>query len=125
MQQPSLAAQTVLDRDDVPVGISLMFFANSLGGAVFVSVGQSVFVSALRGRLREIPGADVAAVLAAGATEVARVVSPGQLLAVLEACNDSLRRAFVVVVAVSCAMVLPASGMEWSSIKKKRGSELA
>ena len=42
MQMPSMAAQTVLNRHDVPIGASLMFFAQWLGGAVFVSVGQNV-----------------------------------------------------------------------------------
>lgn len=37
MQMSGLAAQVVLKAEDVPVGASLMFFAQSLGGAVFVS----------------------------------------------------------------------------------------
>lgn len=39
MQQASLAAQAILDRKDISTGISLMFFAQNLGGAIFISVG--------------------------------------------------------------------------------------
>ena len=47
MQQPSLAAQVVLAADDVAIGASLMFFAQSFGGAIFVCAAQNVFVNKL------------------------------------------------------------------------------
>ncbi|KAK9330884.1 hypothetical protein V1520DRAFT_354587 [Lipomyces starkeyi] len=42
VQQARLAAQAVLAKKDVSIGVSLIFFAQSLGGAIFVCVGQSV-----------------------------------------------------------------------------------
>lgn len=42
MQQPLMAAQTVLSIEDVPIGTSAMIFGQSLGGALMISVGQSV-----------------------------------------------------------------------------------
>lgn len=39
MQQAGMAAQTVLSKQDIPTGTALMFFAQSLGGALFISVG--------------------------------------------------------------------------------------
>lgn len=119
MQQPSLAAQTVLPGPDVSIGVALMFFSQSLGGAVFVCVGQSVFANHLANGLPGIPGIDPAAILAAGATELHRVVPAESLRAVLVVYNDSLRNAFITAVAVAAAMVVPAAGMEWRTIKKK------
>ncbi|KAK3353997.1 major facilitator superfamily domain-containing protein [Lasiosphaeria hispida] len=119
MQVPTLAAQNVLGKGDVAVGISVMFFANSLGGAVFVCVGQALFVNALAEGLAGVEGVDGKAVLQAGATGLAAVVRPESLAEVLEVYNVSLRKAFVVAVAVSCLMVLPALGMEWRTIKKE------
>ncbi|KAH9827518.1 putative HC-toxin efflux carrier TOXA, partial [Teratosphaeria destructans] len=56
MQQGPMAAQTVLARRDVPVGVSLMMFMQQLGGAVFVSVGQNVFDTTLvRGLVTALP----------------------------------------------------------------------
>lgn len=41
MQVPSMAARTVLRNADVPIGASLVLFAQWLGGAIFVSVGET------------------------------------------------------------------------------------
>jgi hypothetical protein len=41
MQQPLIAVQTVLDISLVPIGTSIIIFTQTLGGALFVSVGQN------------------------------------------------------------------------------------
>lgn len=68
MQQSSLAAQNILSKDEVPIGISLMFFAQSLGGAVFIAVAQSLFQNYLSAHLPHVQGIDVGRVLKSGAT---------------------------------------------------------
>ncbi|KAF4459867.1 Major facilitator superfamily domain general substrate transporter [Fusarium albosuccineum] len=120
MQQPSMAAQTVLSQSDVSIGISLMFFAQSLGGAVFVCIGQSLFVNYLSDGLKGISGIDKDAVLEAGATTLTRLIPDNRIHQVLVVYNDALQRAFIVVVAVSCFLVVPALGMEWRSVKNKQ-----
>lgn len=125
MQQPGLAAQTVLSKKDVSTGVAVMFFAQSLGGAVFICVSQSVFSNYLADALPSIPGIDPAAIIAAGATELNRVVPAESLRAVLVVYNDSLQKSFITVVAVAAALVLPAAGMEWRSIKKNKDNVAA
>jgi hypothetical protein len=49
-----MAAQTVLPRDEVSIGASLMLFAITLSGAIFVSVGQNVLDGRLVQRLTAI-----------------------------------------------------------------------
>ncbi|KAJ5131083.1 Major facilitator superfamily domain general substrate transporter [Penicillium bovifimosum] len=125
MQQPSMAAQTVLRKDEVPIGVSLMFFAQSFGGAVFISVAQSLFQNYLRANLPHVQGIDVGKVLAAGATGLSTAVPTIKLPEVLVLYNDGLRRSFIVTVAVSCLMVLPALTMEWRTVKRNKSSESA
>lgn len=120
MQQPSLAAQTVLSQEDVPLGISLMFFAQSLGGAVFVCVGQSLFVNGLTDGLKNIPGVDVQGIVEAGAAEISRVVSKADMHDVLVVYNEALRKAFLVTTIVVSVIAVPSLGMEWKSIKSKK-----
>ncbi|KAJ5491694.1 Rubrofusarin-specific efflux pump aurT [Penicillium diatomitis] len=120
MQQSSLAAQTVLKQDQVPVGISLMFFAQSLGGAIFIAVAQALFQNYLSAKIPLIDGIDAAKVLAAGATSLSKVVPMGKLHDILLVYNEALRRSFIVTVAVSCCMVLPCLTMEWKTIKKDK-----
>ena len=50
---PNMAAQTVLPRDEVSIGASLMLFG-PLFGAIFVSVGQNVLDGQLAHRLASI-----------------------------------------------------------------------
>lgn len=123
MQQPSLAAQTVLPQNDVSTGVSLMFFFQSLGGAVFSSIGQSAFTNHLSQALPGVPGIDVTAVLAAGATDLKSVVPPDALHDVLEIYNKAIQKPFITATAVSAAMVLAAAGMEWRTIKKDRQND--
>ncbi|KAJ5748461.1 uncharacterized protein N7511_010157 [Penicillium nucicola] len=118
MQQPSLAAQTVLPMEDVAIGVSLMFFAQSLGGAVLIAVSQSLFQNFLRTELPLIRGIDSSRILEAGATGLVDAVPANKLHEVLVVYNDGLRRSFIVSVAVSCLMIIPALTMEWRSIKK-------
>ncbi|KAJ5996949.1 hypothetical protein N7499_006736 [Penicillium canescens] len=118
LQQPSLAAQTVLPMEEVAIGVSLMFFSQSLGGAVFIAVAQSLFQNYLGAELPHIQGIDSAKVLAAGATGLVDAVPADKLTEVLIVYNDGLHRSFIVGVAVSCLMIIPALTMEWRTIKE-------
>ena len=70
LQAPNLAAQTVLPKKDVSIGITLMVFGQLTGGAAFISVGQNVLNSQLMSRLMNIPGVDAHAVSRSGATSL-------------------------------------------------------
>ncbi|RSL63159.1 hypothetical protein CEP51_013351 [Fusarium floridanum] len=120
MQQPSMAAQTVLSQSDVSIGISLMFFSQSLGGAIFICIGQSIFVNYLSNGLRAVSGVNTRAILEVGATALSDLVPSDKLHEVLVVYNDALQKAFIVVVAVSAFMVVPALGMEWRTVKNKQ-----
>lgn len=124
MQQASLAAQAILNKKDVSTGISLMFFAQNLGGAIFICVSQSIFTNDLVSRLSTMVGVDSGAVLKAGATGLRNIVTPDKLAAVLLSYNSALVKAFVVALAVACFSFLPALGVEWKNVKeaKKKGN---
>ncbi|OCK89520.1 putative efflux pump antibiotic resistance protein [Cenococcum geophilum 1.58] len=117
MQQPSMAAQVVLPNTDVPTGVSLMFFAQNVGGAVFVSVGQNVFANHLVKDLTKIAGLDAAAVVNTGATDLRRVVPSSLVPLVLEVYNHAVQNAFYVGVAMACFSIVGAAGVEWKSVK--------
>jgi hypothetical protein len=119
MQLASLGAQVALGQKDIPTGVSLMFFAQSLGGSVLVCVAQAIFNNELRARLSDVPGLDVAQVVGLGATRL-RDGIPGDLLGVvLVQYNAALRSYFYVGLAAACFAVLPSLGIEWKSVKGK------
>lgn len=120
MQQPSLAAQTVLDKNDVSTGVAIMFFMQSLGGAIFMCISQALFTNYISTNLVKIPDVDMTKIQKMGATDLEEIVPGNKLDDVLSCYNEGLRRAFIVVVAVSCLLILPVLGMEWKSVKTKR-----
>lgn len=118
MQQSAIACQTVLSRQDIPVGASLMFFAQSLGGAIFVSVSQNIFDNDLVSGLAKVAGLNPKSIINTGATNLRAVVTSDQLSGVLVIYNEALAHAFDVGLAVSCASIVGALVMEWRSVKK-------
>ena len=120
MQQSSLAAQAVLQRKDVPTGISLIMFCQQLGGAVFVSVGQNIFNNKLIQGLRGVPGVTPRAVVGIGATELRDYVPPEAIPMVLKAYNAALVDVFRVALAMACFTIIGSSLMEWRNIKPKK-----
>ncbi|KAJ7499726.1 DHA14-like major facilitator [Mycena latifolia] len=120
MQQPIMAAQTVLSLQDVPTGTALLIFMQTLGGALFLSVAQNVFTNKLvSGLVSQVPGINPAIVLTAGATSLRDSVDPQYLPAVLSVYNQALVSGFYVSIAMACLSLIGALAIEWKSVKGK------
>lgn len=122
VQQGIVAVQAVLPQEVVPIATSLILFAQSLSGAIFVSVGSSLLRNGLETGLEaaQLPGVDVASVLAAGATQVKDVVPKESLARVFQIYNDALDKVFIVAVPLTGLGMICALGMEWKSLKAKQ-----
>ncbi|KAL8824277.1 MAG: hypothetical protein Q9191_005162 [Dirinaria sp. TL-2023a] len=116
-QAPNMAAQTVLTREDVSIGASLMFFGQLLLGSVFISVGQNLLDNQLAKRLASIPGITGHLISNTGATTLLDFIPPNDHAMALQAYNDSLRVCFRVALIMACITILGAVGMEWRSVK--------
>lgn len=119
-QTINLAIQTVLPKEEIPTGVAIIFFAQQLGGAIFVSVGQTILSTLLVSHLSDIPGLDPMMIVKTGATELARVVPSEFLSAVINAYNYACTRIFLAAVALTCASLLCALCVEFRSIKKPK-----
>ena len=122
-QTSTLAAQTVLPRADVPIGMAMMFFMQQLGGSIFLSVSQNLFSSNLVKRLTGVAGLDTEVIVNTGATNLRSVVPASELGAVIDAYNYALTRVFIMAAALSACMILGALAVEWRTIKGKQGAE--
>lgn len=126
LELPNIAVQTILPEKDVAVGTSLVVFARSLGGAVFVSVGENLFSNSIvSGMIARVPELDPSVVLQAGATELQQSVkqsgiknAEGVLAVVLEIYNDAIIKTFVLALALACISILGAIGVEWRTVKR-------
>ncbi|KAK9446483.1 putative MFS multidrug transporter [Limtongia smithiae] len=118
MQQAGLAANAVLAKRDISIGVSLMFFSQTLGGAIFLAIAQSVFTNDMASSLSSVAGVSASTVVNTGATDLRDVVDPSLLDAVLKAYNHALTRAFIVALSLAAASIFGALRMEWINIKK-------
>ena len=123
MQQASLAAQAILKRKDVPIGVSLIMFCQQLGGAVFVSVGENVFTNKLVQGLRSIPNMDPSSVVKFGATELRQHVPAASLPLVLDKYNHALVVTYQVGLAMAALSIIGSATIEWKNIKPKKGEK--
>ncbi|KAL8928676.1 MAG: hypothetical protein Q9172_000814 [Xanthocarpia lactea] len=121
MQQPLIAVQTVLPLEDVPIGTTVIIFLQTLGGALFISVGQNIFNNRLISNLvADVPSLDPALVLRTGATDLKEAVDPAVIGDVLSAYNSAITQTFYVSVAIAALSIFGAVAMEWKSVKGKK-----
>lgn len=125
MQQTLIAVQAALPAADIPIGTAIMMFSQTLGGALFISVGQNVFTNQLIKNLgNAVPQGGVQGlVITTGATELRGAITrlfPEYLDAVLKAYNDALTQSFYVSVALAALSVLGAVCVPWISVKGKK-----
>jgi hypothetical protein len=90
------AIQTILPKEKLAIGNAFVMFMQLLGGALFISFGQTLFSSQLKIALPHFaPEVDASAVFAVGATAFRTVVPEASVPGVVLAYNRALTRVFV------------------------------
>lgn len=121
MQQPLIAVQTVLDISEVPIGTSVIIFLQTLGGALFVSIGQNIFSNKLAQDLAKfVPTLDPNVVLSTGATSIQSTIEKKYLAGVTLAYNNALTQAFLVAAVMAALTIIGSAVIEWKSVKGKK-----
>jgi EmrB/QacA subfamily drug resistance transporter len=121
MQQILIAVQTALPAADIPTGTAIVMFFQTLGGALFISVGQNVFTNKLVSGLKAaVPDLDPAIVLRTGATELRSAIGEQYRAGVLRAYNDALTNSYYVAVALATLSIVGSLAVEWKSVKGKK-----
>ncbi|KAL9006983.1 MAG: hypothetical protein Q9188_000271 [Gyalolechia gomerana] len=121
MQQPLMAAQTVLPLDDVPIGTTVIIFVQTLGGALFISVAQNIFTNRLiENLIADVPSLNPEIVLHSGATNLRDAVDPASLAGVLRAYNSAITQTFYVSLAMAAFSIIGSALIEWKSVKGKK-----
>ena len=120
LAQANNAAQTVLSREDLPIGVTIVTFAQQLGGSIFVSVCQAVLSSTLSARLKnQIPGFNAAQLSNTGTTDLSLLVPNDKLPVLLEAYNVAIVNVFYCALAVSGVAFIASFFVEWKSMREK------
>lgn len=123
-----VTVQTVLPLSDVPVATACVSFFQTLGGALFISVAQTLFQNGLlSGIEKNAPMLDADVFLHSGATEIRSLLGDmhqiGELDAVLQAYVEGLTHTYWITTACAIAAFCACCGLEWRSVKKGHGQE--
>lgn len=123
LQQTMIAIQASFQRPrDVETGANFMIFAQTLGGAIAISIAQCVFENKLINSVEtaKLTNIDAQLVLHTGITSVRTVLShEGNLEAVLSFYNRAFDDVFCVAAGLAAASILGVLAMEWRSIRGK------
>lgn len=120
-QQCINALQTVLPVHDIPIGIAIITFAQSLSGAMFISIAQNVFENRLVASITKFaPKASPKALIEAGVSHLAQQVPKDVLPSVLYAYNIAITQTFYVSVAAALLSFIGAGLVEWKSMKRRQ-----
>lgn len=119
-QIPYSALHVVLVTEDLPTGNALIVFFQALGGALAVSIGQSILSTSLSQKLSQTTSADSAAIIAAGATNIAAAVPSDLVGLVRQAYSYALSRTFILPIGCAGLAFFASLGMEWKVLREKR-----
>ena len=101
-----------------PVGISVIFFGQSLGGSVSLAVAQAIFQGRLRSQVMNIPDKPSVDIVDIGATDIRRAFPEKSLPALLRAYNDAVTSVFIVATVTACVAFLATLPLEWKNVRK-------
>ncbi|KAL4940199.1 hypothetical protein BDV06DRAFT_224310 [Aspergillus oleicola] len=125
-QIPLTAVQTCLPADDIPQGTAAVMFFQTLGGALFIAVAQSLFQNGLiEGVKTYAPSVGPNRIVEAGATEMRNVLGElgqlDQLDNVIMGFLNGLVDTYRLSLALFCVAFLVSLGFEWRSVKDGEG----
>jgi hypothetical protein len=112
---------TLLPANDIPIGTSICMFFQFFGGAVFLAIGENIFVSRLVSSLHTYaPSLDAEMIVAAGAEGLRKTVAsydPTALDGAVHAYNVATASTFYPVAAGAVMVFICAFGVEWRNVK--------
>ena len=118
-QPPFIALQTVLEKPLVPAALVLLNFVQMLGGIIFLSISQNVFLDKLTDNLTQnIPNFNPDIAKQNGATGLKGLVPVEYQPQVILAYNSAIMDVFYIALGLVSVGLLAALGLEWRSIKK-------
>jgi hypothetical protein len=125
IQQGFSAIQIVLPLDEVAIGTAAVVAFQSLGGAVFVSVGNTILQNSLlsASRHNQLPGVDIQAVIKAGATEFRKKVPPEAIPALVAIYVKALQKVFLAAIPMAGLAFVSCLFLEWKSVNEKRAED--
>lgn len=101
------------------IGMALVIFAQTFGGALFLTFAETDFTTGLTKAIKSFtPNVSPETVIAAGASAVREVVPKAELAGVLLAYNQAVQHTFYLATGAAAVTLVFCWGMGWRSVKK-------
>ncbi|EXJ58284.1 hypothetical protein A1O7_05709 [Cladophialophora yegresii CBS 114405] len=119
IQQGFTAVQATLPPDQVSIGTAAVIASQSFGGAIFISIGNTLLQNHLLSKDQQdaIPGVNIRAIVELGATEFRNIVPAEDLPKLINLYNESLQAAFIAAVPLCGMAFLLSLCMDWKKIR--------
>ena len=122
IQVPIIANQAFVPMSQISSVTAITLFFQTIGGAFFVSAGQTAWANRLLSRLPVVaPGVNPALVIATGATELRNVFGEEAIPGVLVAYMDGLKVTFALCVALAGITLPIAVFAKWKNVRPAAG----
>lgn len=121
-QIPIIATQAVVSPEDLSSATAMVLFVQTIGGAFFVSAGESAFANTIIGKLPQyVPSLEPHSVLHVGVSNIRAVYPPELVPGIVNAFLDGLRVDYAIAIAgVGISFLVSfASPWPWKNLKGK------
>lgn len=119
-QVPIIAGQATVAPEDLSSVTAMILFAQTIGGAFFVSAGQVAFTNTLTGKLPSLaPNVDPAAVVASGVTQIRANFDAADVPGIVASYMAGLKVAYAIAIACAGISLVVAGASKWKNLKGK------
>ncbi|EED21261.1 efflux pump antibiotic resistance protein, putative [Talaromyces stipitatus ATCC 10500] len=116
-QVPLTTGQASVQESDLPAVTSMLLEFQTLGGAIWVSASQAVFINRMLIVLPELaPNVNPRQVIATGAGDLRTVFDPEQLPGILTAYSQGIKDAYLLICALIGVSMFVAASMPWKKL---------
>jgi len=122
-QQCMMVPQTMLTGEDIALGTSVIMFAETISGTVFLAVSENLLANSLVRELHDLaPLVDPRIIIAAGASQLENklgtIYDDHTVDLIRQAYSNALFPVWVIGVVLAALSLLGALGTEWVWVKK-------
>ncbi|KAF6836424.1 major facilitator superfamily transporter [Colletotrichum plurivorum] len=116
VQSSIVGTQVALDPADVPYGVSAIILMNTVGGSIFISVAQNIFVTRIEKVTELIPSVDRETLLNRFGF-LRDSLTPEQLQIALREYNHGIQNVFLLAILLACLTAFGWVFIKWIPLK--------
>ena len=120
LQVPIIAAQASVGPADLSSVTAMILFCQTIGGAFFVSAGQTALTNVLITKLSVyVPGLDPSVVVSTGVTQIRASFAPDEVAGIILSYMDGLKVSYAIAIAAAGVATLISGLCKWTNLKGK------